>query len=879
MTSTSGRIPPVVTGLLTTTLLWAAATDAGAQQPARPDTAEAPGKRMAATRIADGTIALDGRLDEGVWATVPFRDDFLQRGKDRGFDPRAETRIAVLYDDEALYVGARMEGDPEGGVGPRVGARDDAGNVDRILVSLDTDRDRTTAYTFGVTRGGVRLDYVQSRDTEGWRDESFDPAWAARVASDPAGWTAEMRIPFSQLRSASGDDQVWGLNVRRVDPASFLNVYWVVVPYDEAGWASRFGELHGLSAISGGARAEVVPYAVQQATYLDPAYGGDGAPAMETRVGGDAKVGVGSNMTLDATVNPDFGQVEADPARVNLTAFETFFPEQRSFFLERRELFRTRGPTWFYSRRVGSAPSAAVPQQILEQVESTRILGGARLTGRTSAGSSVGVLAALTDRATIPAAEGGAFEAVPRSGFGVLRLQRDVGEAGSSIGVIGTAVERFGGGEYVEGVLPGRALAGGGDIVLRLGDGAYEVSGFAGGSRVTGTPEAIAGLARSSAHYFQRPDAPHVSLDPGRTALGGWTAGVRAGRVAGLGWRWDTEVSAASPGFEIRDAGAQTRADVIDARVGVSYEVRDGSGALRNRSVGGSLSGGWNFGGVRRQASASAHVSTAWSNRWTSYAEVGMNAPALSDELTRGGPLMATPRSWWTTLQLSRIRTGNSWWTLDGSGFVDAFGGWSGSLDGGLTVQVGRHLGLSVHTGGSTGDASRQYIQRLDGGPDATFGTRYVFSALEQSELFARLRAEIAFAPDAVLTLHAEPFVSSGRAHGLGELEAARSGSLRIYGTDGTSVTRLDDGAWHVVDGGDELHIENFDFWVRSFRGSAVLRWEWRTGSLLHLIWRREQWRLDPRDGPMGPDTLVRSLHDPGMDVLLAKVSVLLGSR
>lgn len=883
MTSTHEWTRAWVAVLLAVGSLWPTPVAVGAQQmdraavsrEAEPDTTEPAPKRMPAARIDVGSITMDGRLDEGVWADVAFRSDFMQRGRNGGFDPRAGTEVAFLYDDDALYVGARMESDPRGGVGPRLGARDDGGNQDRILVSMDTDRDRTTAYTFGVTRGGGRLDYVQSRDSEGWMDESFDPTWQARVASDSAGWTAEMRVPFSQLRFSPGDEQVWGLNVRRANPAAFLNLYWVVIPYGEAGWASRFGELHGLWDISGGAKAEIVPYAVQQATYLDRDHGGDGTPSLQTRVGGDAKVGLGPNMTLDATVNPDFGQVEADPARVNLTAFETFFPEQRPFFLERRELFRTPGPNWFYSRRVGSAPPGAVSPQVLEQMESTRILGGGRLTGRTPSGLSVGALAALTDRASLPTAGAGGLQALPRSGFGIMRLQQEVGTAGSSIGVFGTAVERFGG----ESFIPGRALAGGGDFVVRLGGGAYQISGFAGGSRVTGTPEAIEGVVRSSVHYFQRPDADHVSVAHPRTRLRGWTAGFQAGRVGPLGWQWNAEVSAASPGFEIRDAGAQPRADAIDAEVGLGYQLRDGRGALRNRTVGASVVGGWNFGGIRRKAAASAFFSSGWSNQWTSYLEVGMDAPALSDELTRGGPLMATPRSWWTTLRLSRLRTGNTWWSLNARGLADGFDGWSTSLDGGLTVQAGRHLGLSFYTGGSLEDDSRQYLQRVSGGPEATFDTRYIFSALKRKELFVRLRAEIAFAHDAVLSLHAEPFVSSGRAHGFGELRAARSGALRVYGADGTSITRLDDGGWRVVDAENEFRIDNVDFWVRSFRGSAVLRWEWRAGSLLYLIWRKEQWLVDPRGGPMGPDTLVRSLHDPGMDVLLAKISFLLGGR
>ena len=225
-TSTWGRA--VVVGLILTGVTEAVPEDAGAWQVDRPPSSRvaeasasaAPPKRMSVAKIDRGGIRVDGRLAEEVWATATFRSDFMQRGTDRGFEPRVETQVAFLYDDEALYVGARMQRDPRGGVGPLLGARDNPGNAERILVSLDTYRDRTTAYTFGVTRGGVRVDFVQARDRAGWVDDSFDPVWDARVAADSAGWTAEMRIPFSQLRFSPGDEQVWGLNVRRWNPAT-----------------------------------------------------------------------------------------------------------------------------------------------------------------------------------------------------------------------------------------------------------------------------------------------------------------------------------------------------------------------------------------------------------------------------------------------------------------------------------------------------------------------------------------------------------------------------------------------------------------------------------------------------------------------------------
>ncbi|NNM05435.1 MAG: hypothetical protein HKO65_10060, partial [Gemmatimonadetes bacterium] len=625
----------------------------------------------------------------------------------------------------------------------------------------------------------------------------------------------------------------------------------------------------------------VTPYVLGRTSSLDESLGSPGRTT-QARFGGDLKMGLGSNVTLDATVNPDFGQVEADPARVNLTAFETFFPERRPFFLEGRELFRTRGPNWFYSRRVGSTPSSAAGGGRFETVENATILGGAKVTGRLPSGASIAALGAVTGSERVPASQstgGEPLEVAPRTTFVVGRVQQEAGPNGSYFGLMGTVVDRsLSEGGWLEKTTPHRAMTGGVDFVRRLGAGEYEITGFGGGSKVTGTRDAMWLLQLSSAHYFQRPDAKHVEFDARPTSLSGWAAGLKVGKISGAPWTWDAEVSAASPGFEIRDAGSQKRSDRIDARVGARYEVRDSRGAIRNRSLGLALSSGWNFGGVRRILSPSAFVSATLGNLWNTSLEVGMNFRSLSDDLTRGGPLMETPRSMWGNLQVSSANSNRAWWSVEASGFKDEIGGWSASISGGGTVVPGKWLELSIFAGGSSGDASRQFLAAMEGGPPETYGERYVFSSLEREEFFAQVRAKVAFAPDAVLTLYAEPFISSGAAHDFGELTAAGAQTLRTYGTDGTTISRLEDGAHEVIDGEDILRIENYDFWVRSFRSSAVFRWEWRSGSSLFLIWQKNLWSFADSSRPTTADMLLRSIRDPGEDILVAKVSFLLGS-
>ena len=870
-------------------LTWAAtvalagtASNAAAQDAAPKKIAKiAAGKQMNVERMS-GTVTLDGRLDDEVWKHATFHSDFEQKGNDRSYPARVRTEVAFVRDDEALYVGARMQNEAGGASRSLLGLRDDVGNAERILVSLDTHRDRTTAYTFGVTIGGVRVDYMQARDMEGWKDDSFDPMWQARVNVDSTTWTAELRIPFSQLRFSNAGDQIWGLNVRRWNPTTYLDVYWVVIPYDVSGWASRFGELHGLGTLSSSSHTEITPYVLGRATTLDTQFGGDGRVEMQSRAGADLKAAVGPGLTLDATLNPDFGQVEADPARVNLSAFETYFPEQRPFFLEGREIFQTRGPTWFYSRRIGAITAPAGGVARFERVDNATILGGGKLTGRLPGGQSVGALFALTQSEDGP--DPGSPTGAPRqvaagTGFLVGRVQQDLGTAGSSIGLTMTGVQRsFENGGFLATQLPSQAVASGADWNLRFGGSAYETSGFLGGSRVSGSQAAMSFLQRTTGHFFQRPDAPHVEFDSLRTSLSGWTGGVGIAKIGGEPWLWSLDVAASSPGFEIRDAGSELRSDVIDAKASVSRIWRRDQGVVRDRRAGVGLASGWNFAGDRRVLSPSIFFASSWANLWTSSVQFGATGAELSDDLTRGGPLMRAPASIWGEAEVNSANSNRAWWNVKATFFQDEIGGWSTSLNAGTWLTIGRGLELGVAGGGSQGEDSRQFLVTLSGGPPTTYGNRYVFSHLQRTDLFTQLRAKIAFAPDAVLTLYAEPFVSTGVNRHFGELAMPGGKYLLVYGAseNGSSISELPDGARQVQDPFGTFRIENYDYWVRSFRATGVLRWEWRPGSTLFLIWQKMQWNQLSAGGNVGGGQLFKSLHDPGQDIAVVKMSVLL---
>lgn len=452
-------------------------------------------KRAQAQRVAGGAVRVDGRLDEAAWRTAVPISDFVQKEPQEGAAASDPIEVMFLFDDNALYVGARMSS--SGPIQAPLGRRDQGNQAENLQISLDTYFDWRTAWSLGVTATGVRLDQFFASDSEFDDDDTFNPVWQARTSVDATGWTAELWIPFSQLRFNEGTPQVWGLNVRRWVPTRNEEVFWSPVLRTDERWATLFGELHGLDGIRPRRRIELLPY-VAADSRVSPKDGADpfSGSTGHGRVGADVKLGIGSNLTLEATVNPDFGQVEADPAEVNLSAFETFFAERRPFFIEGANMVNGNVNNYFYSRRIGAAPSGRASGDFVEQPSTSTILGAAKLTGRLGSGTSIGVLGAVTDEEsarTFTGGQFGRFRVAPRTAYSVARVTQELGEAGSTVALMATTVHRaMEAGDPLAALLTRNAFTLSSDSVLRFGD--YEVQAYLGGAYVSGGAGAISRL-------------------------------------------------------------------------------------------------------------------------------------------------------------------------------------------------------------------------------------------------------------------------------------------------------------------------------------------------------------------------------------------------
>lgn len=841
-----------------------------------------PAKQARAVRLQGASITLDGRLDDPAWARAAWITDFVQKRPHEGAAPSDSMRIAILYDGDALYIGARMFSRDPSKIQAPLSRRDNTFQAERMWVSFDSYHDRRTAYSFGVTASGVRADWYHASDNENDANMGFDPVWEAKANIDALGWTAEMRIPFSQLRFTNQPVQVWGFNANRWNPATSEDDYWIPVPTDRTGWSSFMGQLVGIEGIKPTRRLELMPYGAADSRLQGGVPAGDpfnGGANLGGRVGADVKMGLGPNITLDGTVNPDFGQVEADPAVVNLSAFEVFFDEKRPFFTEGSQLLRGNGPSYFYSRRIGARPPCNASGDFVDCPQNATILGAAKITGRLASGMSLGVLTAVTAREsarTLDTTSGsfGRTVVAPPAGYGVVRLQQEFGASKSVVGVTFTTVQR----DLDALLAPNysrRAYAGGADWVLRWDRGAYELRGYAGFTHLRGDASDINRVQRSSVHYFQRPDAHYLTYDSTRTTFTGSVADIWFRKTKG-NLLFDLEYGWESPAYDPNDAGRLGNADGRTGFAGMIYRQTKPRAWFQKYAASLSAFTEYDFGGDRQVLFSELYGEVTLKNFWNLSSYIDVIPRSLDHSATRGGPEMATASSWnWVVRLASKFGAKTGWVGRVYYG-EDQLGGETYRLSGELSIRPSTRFQLSATPNYLRAIDPRQYVTTFTGGgPAATYGSRYVFAQIDQSTFLMQLRANYTIGPDLTLELYGEPFAASGRYYGLGELAAARGFNLRQYGTSGTTIARSPAGDYTITDNGgaDTLQISNPDFNILSFRSNAVLRWEWRQGSTLYLVWAQNRFGYQPTARLVGFGDLADSFGAQGDTFFAVKVS------
>ncbi|HYU30366.1 MAG TPA: DUF5916 domain-containing protein, partial [Gemmatimonadales bacterium] len=660
-------------------------------------------KQVRAIRLQGGAaITVDGKLDDAAWAQAVWISDFVQKRPREGAPPSDSMRIAILYDDAAVYVGARMFSRDPSKIQAPLSRRDNTFQAERMWVSFDSYHDKRTAYSFGVSASGVRADWYHASDNENDVNWGFDPVWEANANIDALGWTAEMRIPFSQLRFTNQPVQVWGFNANRWNPVTSEDDYWIPVPTNRTGWSSFMGELVGIEGIKPTRRLELMPYGAVDARVLSdvsPVDPFNDKANLAGRVGADLKMGLGPNITLDGTVNPDFGQVEADPAFVNLTAFEVTFDERRPFFTEGNQLLRGSGPSYFFSRRIGQRPPCNASGDFVDCPQNATILGAAKVTGRLATGMSLGALAAVTSRESARTYDSttrtfGRTELVPPAGYGVVRVQQEFGASKSVVGVTLTTVQR----DMDALVAPSyvhRAYAGGADWVLRWDRGAYELRGWAGFSHLRGDTAAINRVQYSAVHYFQRPDAGYLTHDSARTTFTGSVASLWFRKTKG-NWLYDLQYGWESPAFDPNQAGRLVNADGRTGFAGLIYRQTKPGRWYQNYNANINSAIEYDFGGTRQFFYAELYGEVILKNFWDLSSYVDVLPRSFDHSATRGGPQIATPQSWNWVVRLSNNFGARNGWVGRVYYGEDELGGETYRLSGELSIRPSSRFQFSA---------------------------------------------------------------------------------------------------------------------------------------------------------------------------------------
>ena len=821
-------------------------------------------------------VTIDGRLDESVWSGTAAVTGLKQREPKQGDAETERSEIWVAYDDNALYVAARLHDSSPDSIMALLDRRDNLSNADWFGVFLDPYHDKRSGNYFVVGPAGTLADGVLYNDD--WDDSDWDGVWEGKSSITSDGWTVEMRIPFSQLRFQDKPEQLWGINFRRDIGRKNEQDYLVYTPRMESGYVSRFVELTGIAGIRPSNALEILPFVTAKHERV-PGNIGNPFDADGVRnigdAGADLKYAISSNLILDATINPDFGQVEVDPATINLSDVESFYQEKRPFFIEGASTFNNFGrgggrnfwnfnfpqSSFFYSRRIGRSPRGndTLSADYMDAPIATRILGAGKITGKLGDGWNIGTIHAVTARETSPFQFNsirGTAEVEPQTYYGVARVQKEINEGRQGLGVLTTLTRRNFEDQTFRNMLGSSGLFTGVDGWTFLDEKkTWVITGYAGFSRVVGTTERMARLQNNSTHYFQRPDAQHVHVDSSATSLTGYTGRLYLIKQSG-NFFVNSSLGVVDPKFEINDLGFLSRADVINMHAGAGYNWTEPDGLFRRKETGFGVGQNFDFDGNRTNMVylnfGFVQLMNYWSLNWNISGNPGTT---INTRRTRGGP-----------------RTLNTAWFGYNGNFssdyskpfiVEVNAGTEGSKEYrshwyNVWAQYRPMQNLTVSIGpGYTADAQEmQWTDVVYDDPSATstYGKRYVFAHLTYHELSANIRLNWTFTPQLSLQMYVQPLIATQAYSGWKYLARAGTNDMVAFGAAGSTIRDSlasvgNAGQWIDADGpggpSPAQFIQRRDVTSKELRGNAILRWEYLPGSTFYFVWTQSRSAYD----------------------------------
>lgn len=817
-------------------------------------------KSYTTQRVQGEAPRIDGTLDDDAWNQIQWGGgNFTQRSPDDGAAPSVQTKFKILYDDKNLYV-AFHNLDPEPDKIVSRMSRRDGFDGDWVELNIDSYNDKRTAFSFTSSVSGVKGDEYVSNNGNNW-DSNWDPIWYLQTSITVDGWIAELRIPLSQLRFSDKDEHVWGLQITRRFFRNEEKSNWEYVPQDAPGWVHLFGQLNGINGIKPQKQLEIQPYLLGKVERLEAEQGNpfETGKSSILEAGLDAKIGITSDITLDLTANPDFGQVEADPSQVNLSAFQLFFREQRPFFIEGNNIldFRIVGfrqNNLIYSRRIGRSPQGSIDtdkddpsgddgvDEYVENKTNTRILGAAKLTGKNKNGFSWGILESVTaeEKVEIDSLNFRSEATVePFTNYFVARVQQDINKGKTIIGGVVTWTNRNIEDDHLN-WLHDDAYSAGLDFKHFWKDRTYYVSGIVSASKVKGSYEAITATQEASERYFQRPDNRHVKLDTTRESLSGTAGTFVFGKTSGkivydLGYTWR------SPELELNDLGFLSQTDFMTQWGWVQYRKLNPFSIFRSMRINATQWADFDFGGINVQNGVDFNGNFDFKNFWNASTGISINGKSISNADLRGGPSLTYPGriSQWLYFETDsrkKVRVAvNPWWGQGFEGFQNDNGLWMNFI-----YRPNNALNISISPSISNNENELQYVST------ETVGTqnRYIAANIDQRTYNMSLRVTYMFTPNLSIQYWGQPFATTGTYSKFKIITNSNAENFNDRYVDLNPIYDQSNEQYSIDDTGDgnvDYSFDNPNFNFAQFRSNMVLRWEYIPGSTLFVVWTQSR--------------------------------------
>lgn len=850
-------------------------------------------KRIYTThKITGEPPRIDGIFNDPAWNEVKWSGDFVQLQPYENKPPSQKTQFKILYDNYNLYVAIRAFDTAPDSIVKRMSRRDGF-DGDWVEINIDSYHDLRSAFSFTVNAAGVKGDEAITNDNNWYAD--WDPIWYVKTAIDSLGWTAEMRIPLTQLRFGKQESYTWGLQVNRRLFRKQERSSWVFISPNAAGWVHYFGELKGIKDIKPKKQFDLVPYSLGRFEHYQPNESNPFLPGHKWSgsAGLDGKIGITNDFTLDFTINPDFGQVEADPSEVNLTTFETKFPEKRAFFIEGRDkLSQTitggdgplSGDNLFYSRRIGHHPTRSLPDSIYSDIPAnTTILGAFKLTGKTRKGLSLGAMESVTAREMARTDYNGVRgkeEVEPLTNYFAARVQQDLNDANTRIGGMITSTNRDLSNPDLAATMHNQAYTGGFNFNQQWKNQTYYFNLVTVFSQIRGSKAAMYKAQTSAPFFFQRPDAPHLHVDSTRTHIEGFGGTVEFGKAGNGNWVYTTWVTWRSPGLNLNDIGYMLRNDEIQQIIWVGYRKNQPFSIFRNFGLNLNQWYGATFGGEKRYVGGNVNAYWNFKNYWGMNGGIERDGKGISTETLRGGPALL-------------YDGGTSGWinmSTDSRKKIQLYGGYNaGTQDKRVTYNENFYFGMNLHIsdafvvsmepGFSHHGDKLAYVKTLDDRDPV----RYIRGNLTQKQVQMIVRFTYNITPDFTIQYYGMPFISAGKYKDFSYISNSKASDFndRFVRYDPKQISyNKTDNIWEVdenTDGTTDYTFNNPNFNVFDFNSNLVVRWEYQPGSILYLVWTES--RNDSKstgDFNFGND--VKDLFDTfPHDVFLIKLSYRIG--